>query len=452
MWSSLLLGSILAAAPAEAVVSWDSFRGNASGQATVKNLPTSWSPKENISWRVTTPGYGQSSPVVWTDNIYVTSIEGELKEKLHVTCVSLATGKQLWTKSFEAAQKGKNNPMMSRAAGTPVVDAAGVYASFESGNVIALDHEGKLRWERKLGDVVGELKNNHGLGSSPTQTADDVIVLVDHQGPGKLFALDKATGKDHWATDRTARSSWTSPIVVEHKTGQQIVISSGGTVTGYDAKTGKQRWEKEGIVGNSIPSATAIGSNILIAASENRMKPDAEGTSKSNCCLKLTEDGNGVETLWAAKKLAAGTASPVVMNGFAYYVDKSALVVCVDATTGEEKYRERLDQLPWASPVVTKEAIYFFGKDGATTVLKPGASYEKISTSLLWSAEDSAARKEAAKKAQPPAPTRPEGAPRAGGGEGAVASALGDVLYGVAAVDGVLLLRTGTELFCIKKK
>ncbi|MCU0702393.1 MAG: PQQ-binding-like beta-propeller repeat protein [Fimbriiglobus sp.] len=450
----LLLASALAANPG--TDSWAGFRNDGSGRTAATNLPVKWSPTELVAWRVETPGYGQSSPVVWKGNVYLTSVEGEQKEKLHVCCFAAADGKKLWAKTFDATQKGKNNPMMSRAAGTPVADAAGVYALFESGDLIALDHAGQVRWQRHFAKEFGELKNNHGLGSSPAQTESAVVVLLDHQGPSKLLAVDKSTGKDAWAVDRTARSSWTSPVVVSGT----VVVSSGGTVTGYAAADGKQLWELAGLIGNSIPSAAVTADGVVVAAGENRQKPDADGTSKSNC--KITLGGkDGYSVAWRAKKLAAGTASPVVHAGHVYFTDKSGFVICLDEKTGEEKYRERLDNQQWATPIAAGEHVFFFGKDGITTVLKAGDTFEKVASNKVWSDADAAKRKEEAKKkAEATLPKPPEGGRGPGGGpplpkeelEATRYSAVGDVVYGAAAVDGAFFVRTGTELICIRAK
>jgi len=459
MTPNLILAAMLLAAP-NATDTWPGFRGDGSSRTAAKDLPLKWSSKENTAWHIDTPGYGQSAPVVWKEKVYLTSVEGEMKEKLHVVCVSTADGKTLWTKSFTATQKGKNNPMMSRAAGTPVADESGVVAFFESGDVIALTHEGKVRWERALAKDLGELKNNHGLGSSPAQTAKCVLVLVDHQGPSCLLAIDKETGKDAWKAERTARSSWTSPIVATIAGKPVAVVSSGGAVTGYDADSGKQLWELTGLAGNTIPSATMSGDSIVIGAGENRMKPDADATAKANCCLTISGgDKPGYVVAWQGKKIATGTASPLIHAGHVYFTDKLGFAICVDAKTGEEKYRERLDNTQWATPIGAGDYVYFFGKDGITTVLKAGAVYEKVESNRLWTAEDYKRRmEEAKKKAAATLPKPPEGKGPGGGPplpkeelEATRYSAIGDVVYGVGAIDGTFFLRTGTQLFCIRK-
>jgi len=99
--------------------SWPAFRGDGRSVTAAGQLPLEWGPQQNIAYRVTLPGYGQSSPVVWKDQAYLTAIDSEQKEKLYVVAVHLPTGRIAWQKEFSATQKGRNNPMMSRAAATP---------------------------------------------------------------------------------------------------------------------------------------------------------------------------------------------------------------------------------------------------------------------------------------------------------------------------------------------
>jgi hypothetical protein len=197
------------------------------------------------------------------------------------------------------------------------------------------------------------------------------------------------------------------------------------------------------------------------------MKPDADATAKSNCCLKIQADGRSFDIAWRGKKLACGTASPLVHAGYAYFVDKNNFVICLDARTGEEQFRERLDNSQWATPIGAGDRVYFFGKDGVTTVLKTGPYFEKVASNRLWTTEDFEARKEQAKKSAvismgPPGGRGGEGGPPRGPGGGPPLpqagleatrySAVGDVVYGVAAIDGCFLIRTGTEPFCVRSQ
>lgn len=460
MFLPVLLAASLAAGPPTAD-SWPGFRGDGSSTSPAKNLPLRWSPTENLAWRTQLPGYGQSSPVVWKDRVFVTAIDGTEKEKLLVMAVDAVTGKVAWTKEFAATQKGKNNPMMSRAAPTPVADGEAVYAFFESGDVVALTHAGELKWRRSLTTDYGAFKNNHGIGSSPAQTDRAVLILIDDLGPSYLVALDKATGKNLWKADRPGRSSWTSPVVAPFDGKPAVLVSSSGSLTAYDAATGKELAALDGLVGNNIPSPTVSGDLIVLGAGENRTKPDLAASAKSNCCVRLTAKGGKVsfKPAWDGKKVISHHASPLVHKGHAYFVTKAGLVHCVDLKTGEQRYAERLDNPCWATPVGAGDHVFFFGRDGVTTVLRAGPDFDVVATNRLWSAADFAKRQqEARNKAVATLPKPPEGKGPGGGPplpkeelEATRYSAVGDVVYGIAVVNGTFFVRTGTELICVRE-
>lgn len=453
-----LLSLLLSAVPTPNQT-WPGFRGDGSSTSTAKSLPLKWSPTENLAWRTPLPGYGQSSPVIWGDRAFVTAVDGDQKEKLFVIAVDLKSGNLIWKRDFSASQTGKNNPMMSRAAPTPVVDKDAIYAFFESGDVVALTHDGEVKWERSLTKDYGAFKNNHGVGSSPTQTDNAVIILIDDLGPSYLVALDKATGKNLWKADRKSRASWTSPVVAKIDGKPAILVSSSGTLDAYDATIGKELASLDGLVGNNIPSPAVSGDLVVLGAGENRMKPDLAASAKSNCCVRLTlkDEKFSFEPVWYGKKAICQHASPLVHRGYAYFVTKTGIVHCVDLKTGEETYAERLDNQCWATPVGAGDYVYFFGKDGITTVIKAGPDFEKVATNNFWSAADFAKRRdEAKKKAAATLPKPPEGKGPGGGPplpkeelEATRYSAVGDVVYGVAAVNGTFVVRTGTELICV---
>lgn len=454
-----LFAACLGAGPAP-VDAWPGFRGDGSSISAARGLPVLWSPTENVAWRTPLPGYGQSSPVVWNGRAFVTAVTGDQKETLSVVAVDVASGRAVWVKEFAATQKGKNNPMMSRAAPTPVADADGVVCLFESGDLVALSHDGGRRWARSLTRDHGEFKNNHGLGSSPAQSGRAVFVLADHAGPSYLLAVDKATGEDLWKADRPSRTSWTSPVVTRLGGKPVVLASGGGTLTAYDPADGAELATLAGLVGNTIPSPTAAGELVVIGGGENRMKPDLAASARSNCCVRLVmKDGKAAfEPVWQASKLVSQHASPVVHRGHAYFVSKAGFAHCVDLKTGAEQYAERLADPCWATPVGAGDHVYFFGKGGVTTVLKAGPDYDKVAVNRLWSAGDFARRQGEAKKAAADTlPKPPEGKGPGGGPplpkdeqDAARYSAVGDVVYGVAVVDGAFLVRTGTELICVR--
>jgi outer membrane protein assembly factor BamB len=190
MVASLLL--MFAVAGNGPVESWTGFLGGEGVQLDASTLPLKWSPTENQPWVAAIPGFGQSSPVIWQGKAFVTSVDGPKKDELIVSAYALADGKQLWSKRFPTSDPVTNGTFVSRAAPTPVVDKDGIYSFFESGDVVALSHAGEELWKFSLSNAYGKFTNEYGLAASPVQTADSVIILIDHpQGDSYLISMAK---------------------------------------------------------------------------------------------------------------------------------------------------------------------------------------------------------------------------------------------------------------------
>lgn len=393
-----LLSLLLAVSPAS---SWPAFRGLGDSVTDARNLPLTWSDKQGVAWQTELPGYGQSSPVAWGKRAFVTAVRGAEKEELVVTCVDTATGKILWTQSFPSSLKQADSDYVSRAAPTPAVSADRLYAFFESGDLLALDHDGKLLWQRKLTADYGEFQGNHGIGSSLALFEDRVIVLIDHDGPSYLLAVDGATGKNVWKLDRPSKISWTSPIVGTAAGRPQLVVSSTGTVEAFDPRDGKPLWNFAGIEGNTVASPTLAGDFVLVGSSD----------AKHNFALRA--DGSGTLTqsavVWRSDQAAASFSSPLVHRGRVYLVNKAGAAACLDALSGKPLWSERIGSC-WASALGAGDRVYFFGKEGVTTVLAAEPEFKKLAENLLT---------------------------------------IEGRLYGVAVVPGALLLRTGKKLICV---
>jgi outer membrane protein assembly factor BamB len=169
--------------------------------------------------------------------------------------------------------------------------ADGVYALFESGDLRALSHDGDLRWEVSLFDEdQRKFENSHGYGASPTQTADSVVIVVDHRGPSYVAAICKATWVEQWRKERRPRGSWTSPRIARIGGSEQVIISSGGAVDGYDATDGKLLWSHAGISGNQIASVTIQGDRLFVGADIGNREKDEVSVRASNCCLRVLPD------------------------------------------------------------------------------------------------------------------------------------------------------------------
>ena len=436
-----IVGSLLAAEPASP--NWPAFLGQGASSAVVADtLPLTWSLEKNIAWSAELQGYGQSSPVVWGDQIYVTSVEGPMKDRYFVTTLSLATGEVLWQRGFDSSAPVESSLFVSRAAPTPVVDERGVYAFFESGDLVAFGHGGEELWRRSLSVDYGHFQNEYGLGASPLQSKEAMFLLVDHEGPSYLVGVSKRDGSTLWKTDRSPRRSWSSPTWMTVGDQKHIVCSSSGTVDGYDPTTGKLLWSLEGVGGNTLTTPLSHGKGCcLISASPGRRGENALEARKSNLLLQVdAKDGAfHAQPLWRTEKATVSMASPVVHDGCAYWINSVGAVFCFDVDSGKLHYVQRLRQSCWATPVAVGDRIYCFGKDGLTTVLQSGPVFRILAENQLWDPKSVTVDEAAVAKEKSEERRR------------AASRFTGPIQYGVAAVSGGLLIRTGSRLYCVRE-
>lgn len=425
-----------------AAANWPDFLPNTRNSPVNADLPVQWAPGENISWSADLPGDGQSSPVVWSGLVVVTSVEGDMKDRNLVTCIDLESGKQVWQKSFDSSLKVKSSLYVSRAAPTPAADQSGVVVLFESGDLVALDWSGEVRWQRSLIESYGAIEAEFGLAASLAQHDDTVFVLIENNGPSYLVALDKSTGQTQWKVDRRSVISWSSPAVMTLVAVPQVVVSSVGSVDSYNAKSGKLLWTIDGLGGNTVATPSQVDDKrLIIGAAPGRGEADASGAAESNLMIEVsaTNDEVDAKVLWKAGKAMASFSSPVAYQGVGYWVNRAGIVFAVDLEDGSELFAQRIDQAPWATAIGTKDRVYFFGKDGTTTVIRSGKSFEKLASNVLWAPDDFKSDTGAGEREQTP--------------ERRAAAAMfsGPIQYGVAIANDSLLIRTGSRLYRVAK-
>jgi len=408
----LSCAAILAAAvssavvtPCRAVDSWASFRNGGSSRSS-SPLPTHWTPTTGIAWQAELAGYGQSAPVIHGDRVIVTSVLGDNCEQVSLQCFELSSGRSIWSFRHASSVGHPSNYMNSRAAPTPIVDENGVYAFFETGDFVGLDWEGKLLWHRDETEQLGKFQNNHGLGSSPAADEDTLYVLIEHDGPSSLIAVNKRDGETRWSAERVSTKSWASPILASVSGASQVIVSSGGTVTAYDPVDGNQLWSRDGVEGNSVPSPVVDEERLILAGRLPEFATD--GQVQANCVLDLSRVKDGQpRVLWRANKAICDYASPVVCGGYVYFINKADVLHCIAMSTGDVAYRERLSLDCWATPIVSGDLIYCFGKSGETKIVRSGPTFKEVTTNALWDVSN------------PPLPLRYAESPASDGGHAA---------------------------------
>ncbi len=192
--------------------------------------------------------------------------------------------------------------------------------------------------------------------------------------------------------------------MVKVEGGEHIVVSSAGAVEGYDPATGKLLWSYTDIGGNTGTTPIDMGDGkFFVAASGGRDGKNSEIAKKSNGMMQIVKNGNGWEAkmLWLAAEATPSWASPIAHQGCAYWVNTQGVIFCFDVQSGKLHYKQRSKQSCWATPIGIGDRVYFFGKEGITTVLAAGPEYKVIAENDLWNPEDFKAMKKLEQKSRP---------------------------------------------------
>lgn len=406
--------------------SWTGFQNG--GKLKTDSLPDSWDATgKNIAWKVSIDGYGQSSPVIFAQQAFVTFTSGPNKDKFHVAAFTLQDGAKLWQQNFNNPTPEENNSYISRAAPTPVVDSNGIYVSFEGGLVVALSADGKIRWQVNLVDKFGPIKARHGLAASLEQSTDRLFVWVEREEKPYVLALNKTDGEIVWNSPGVGSTSWSSPRVLTVSGNQQLLCSASGKIAGYDTLTGNKLWEFSDIANNTTCTPIPVGDGLfVIGASDGRGEQGSGKTAASNGLIeiKTTVDGKyDVKYKWRAEKATCSFGSPIVADNKVWIVNRAGVLFQLDLATGKQISAERISAgSVWATPLATDKRLYFFGQKGLTSIIDLATANE-LATCSTWD----------------------------GTGDTAPAAMGGAVLYAAVFADNTLLIRRGDALFAIRQ-
>jgi outer membrane protein assembly factor BamB len=395
--------AVIVIAFAAGAENWPQWRGPGSnGVSKETGLPVEWSAEKNVAWKTALPGRGLSSPVVWGGKVFVTAavegaviagakppvhkIEGEVfrhpdstgadkSYQLLLLCLDAATGKLLWQRTaYEGGVSDERHKKNSYATPTPVVDGKRVFVSFESQGIYAFDFDGKQLWKAALGPI---LTVGMGPGSSPLLVGDKLILLFDQEeGAGSFIAaLDAATGKQVWRTQRDQPANWTTPHLVDAAGKPTVVVTGMKAVIAYDPAGGRELWRTKGMEGNAVPSSVS-GLGMVF--------PSTGYPAKHVYALRL--DDAGERLVWQYDKGTAYVPSPILLGDYLYVMTDRGLLTCLEARTGKVVYEGKRVPKPAtfsASPVAFEGKLLLTSEEGETFVIRAGPEHEVLHANPL---------------------------------------------------------------------
>lgn len=406
--SMLCLLTVLSFAGAAVAEDWPQFRGpRGDGTSLAVGLPVEWGPAKNIRWKTYTPGRGRSSPIVLGDAVWITTGDEWLaspevtakrlfnhpdpvevyvasRVALKVMCLDRESGKIRYdVELFQKEQPEPAHRLNSFATPTPIVESGRVYCDFGGYGTACVDAaSGRVLWK-----TLVPAEHLIAPGSSPALCEDLLILVRDGADAQYVAALDKRTGRLAWKTMRpplqgktgNEKKSFSTPLVIDWAGRPQVIVPGAEWFCAYNPLNGEELWRVHHGKNFSLASRPVFGNGLVYLdtgcprAQLWAVRPDGHG------------DVSDTHVVWRVKAAIPTMSSPVLAGKEIYCVSDTGIVSCLDALTGKEHWRHRIGENYTASPIYAEGRLYFFGREGQTTVIRAGKEYAELAVNELES-------------------------------------------------------------------
>ena len=247
-----------------------------------------------------------------------------------------------------------------------------------SGKLISVDST--------LGPTISPLSN----GAQPARQSSGTawyILQCDTQADSFLLALDAATGKTAWKTERDELPSWGTPTVATTSAGPELVANASNYIRGYDPRNGKELWRLGRSSKITAPTPVFADGVFVVASGRGPERPIFVVRPTSRGDLTLPEGkANSESILWSRTGRGSYMPTPLVYNGILYVLANNGLFDAYNLQTGDEIYRQRLPLIGSgfsASPVAADGKIYLSNEDGEILVIAAGQKFSHLGTNSM---------------------------------------------------------------------
>jgi outer membrane protein assembly factor BamB len=353
---------------------WPQFRGpTGQGHSEERGLPLRWSETERITWKVAIPGRGWSSPAIQGDRVWLTTATDQGRS-LRAIGLDRETGRIVHdVEVFRVRDPGVISPKNSHASPTPVIEGDRIYLHFGAYGTAAIDAAGKVVWKTELQYSHGQ----HGPGGSPVLYEDLLIVSCDGEDVQFVVALDKRTGKVRWKKVRDGFQAYSTPLVLQLQSGDQVVSPGAHRAIAYEPRTGKEIWSvKYGDGFSNVPRPVYRDGLVFICTGFQQ-------PSLLAVRVDGRKDVTKTHVIWSLNRGVPLTPSPLIVDTQLYLVSDNGIASSVDAATGKEHWRVRLGGTHSASPIYADGRIYFLSEEGESVVIAPGTEFRPLARNQL---------------------------------------------------------------------
>ena len=381
-----------------AAQNWPQWRGaNLDNISESTDLPIKFNQKQNLLWKVPMPGPAGSSPIVWENQVFVTTPNSETNA-LELHCFDATTGEPVWKKILKG-ENDKARDGATSASPSPSTDGEFVWANTGAGFIDCFTIAGEPVWSIDLQKKYGRFNIMFGMTSTPIIDDGKLYLQLIHgnmkkgTSRGHVVALDGATGEELWhhlrKTDGVRENvhSYASPLIVRDGDAEYLISHGADYVIGHSLADGSELWRCGGL----NPKGDIYVNTLRFVASPTF----ANGmlvvpTAKKNGVIALKTDlagdvtNNAEAKFWSMPKGTPDVACPLVHDGYVYLADVSGIMNIHNVETGERCFRDRMfADRHRSTPVFADGRIYITGRKGTVIVLEPGESGKVLAENEL---------------------------------------------------------------------
>ncbi len=365
---------------------WPQWRGpQRDGISSETGLLQSWSADgPAVQWR-TRLGNGFSGISIANGRVFTMFAQGDDEFAI---CLDAETGAERWrhrTGPYYKETQGGDGPRS-----TPTVEGEIVYVLGATGKLFALAAaSGAPIWEK---DLVAEFDSEvpkWGFSTSPLIEGDLLLVeaggrdgnfvvdmVIDRKTAVTAVALDKATGATAW-TALNEKMSYSSPIAFTAAGARQLAYFTAYSLTGLAPEDGRVYWRYPYKTRYDVSAATPI------FIPPNRLFIST-GDDNGGAVLQIKSDSDSlaIEPVWQNKKMKNHFGTSVLYEDHLYGFD-NAILKCLDAHTGQEKWKTR--GYGKGTLIVADSQLIVLGEEGQLGLVEatPAGFREKSKAQVL---------------------------------------------------------------------
>jgi outer membrane protein assembly factor BamB len=300
----------------------------------------------------------------------------QLQER--IMALDADTGRVIWEYKFNIFQSDVPPHRVGWASPAADPETGNIYALSGGAQVIALNRDGRLLWERSFGEEFAAFTTHGGRTMSPLIDGDLVIVsaAVSNWGTSanrahRLIALDKRTGEIVYVANPGGRpddTAYASPLIATINGVRLLITGLGdGAVHAMRPQTGERVWSFVAAKRAVNTGVLVQGNTVLLSHGDENLDVNVMGMIAA---IDGSQSGDITATRWAVKGTEFGYSSPVSDGTRVYQIDNGSTLKAYDIATGRELWEQALGKAQKAPPVLADGKIYVGTEGGQFFIVR----------------------------------------------------------------------------------